>query len=214
MPALRVGYIVASGPVLDLLRKRKQMTDLLGTSTLIQRALETYVTVGRYESYLNRAKRIYRERRDAMEAAIAKHMPEETTWMSPHGGLFIWLRLPEDVSADDLYPIGQRSRCLSLGRRLSGCWRDLRLPRSYLSGGVCALPGVFGLALGGGPRRRRLLHLWLLPSGDQRSSEREPAVRQEGHDHLPIGSAGQPIERSGRPGAGPGSGRVLAWGHV
>lgn len=104
MPALRTGYIVASGPVLDLLRERKQMTDL-GTSNLIQRALETYVTVGRYESYLNRAKRIYRVRRDAMAAAIAKHMPEETTWISPHGGLFIWLRLPEDVSADDLYPM-------------------------------------------------------------------------------------------------------------
>jgi GntR family transcriptional regulator/MocR family aminotransferase len=104
MPALRVGYIVASGPVLNLLRKRKRMTDL-GTSTLIQRALETYVTVGRYESYLNRAKRLYRERRDAMEAAIAKHMPEGMTWVSPHGGLFIWLRLPEDVSANDLYPI-------------------------------------------------------------------------------------------------------------
>ncbi len=104
MPALRIGYIVASGPVLKLLQERKQMTDL-GTSTLIQRALETYITVGRYESYLNRARRVYRERRDAMEAAIRTYMPEGTTWTSPDGGLFIWLQLPEGLSSSDLYPV-------------------------------------------------------------------------------------------------------------
>jgi DNA-binding transcriptional MocR family regulator len=77
----------------------------LATSTLIQRALENYITVGRYESHLNKAKRVYRERRDMMEHAIQMYMPEGCSWISPQGGLFLWLSLPGGLSTTKLYPI-------------------------------------------------------------------------------------------------------------
>jgi DNA-binding transcriptional MocR family regulator len=32
-----------------------------------------------------------------MLAALAAHMPEGATWTEPAGGLFVWLRLPEEV---------------------------------------------------------------------------------------------------------------------
>jgi DNA-binding transcriptional MocR family regulator len=37
----------------------------------------------------------YRRRRDAMLAALARHMPKGVSWTEPKGGLFTWLRLPE-----------------------------------------------------------------------------------------------------------------------
>lgn len=104
MPGLRLGYIVADGPIYDRLVEWKTVTDL-GTSDLIQRALEAYITVGRYQSHLHRACRIYRQRRDIMLAALEKYMPLDCHWQPPHGGLFIWLQLPEGLSTNELYPI-------------------------------------------------------------------------------------------------------------
>jgi DNA-binding transcriptional MocR family regulator len=39
----------------------------------------------------------YRERRDAMLAALVEHMPSSVHWSRPEGGLYIWLTLPESM---------------------------------------------------------------------------------------------------------------------
>jgi len=103
MPGLRVGYLLACGPVYERLLARKRITDL-ATSNLIQRALEAYITVGRYEAHLHRARRTYRLRRDSMVAELKNHMPDGTKWITPQGGLFIWVQLPEGVIVNKLYP--------------------------------------------------------------------------------------------------------------
>lgn len=104
MPGLRVGFLMIEGPVYDSLVNFKRVNDL-ATSTLIQRALEAYVTVGRYQAHLRRSCQIFRKRRDAMVMAINKHLPASVQFDTPQGGLFIWLRLPEGISADSLFPL-------------------------------------------------------------------------------------------------------------
>jgi GntR family transcriptional regulator / MocR family aminotransferase len=101
MPGLRVGFIVADGPVYDSLLSFKRISDL-ATSTLIQRALDAYVTVGRYQAYLHRSCQTFRKRRDAMLNAIQRHLPPDVFFDTPKGGLFIWLRLPQWLSANEL----------------------------------------------------------------------------------------------------------------
>jgi GntR family transcriptional regulator/MocR family aminotransferase len=103
MPGLRVGFIVADGPVYDSLLNFKRLSDL-ASSTLIQRALDAYVTVGRYQTYLHRSSQAFRKRRDAMVDAIRRHLPTDVSFDVPTGGLFIWLRLPEGIYADELLP--------------------------------------------------------------------------------------------------------------
>ncbi len=95
MPGLRIGYIVAHGPVYEHLLELKRINDL-ATSDLIQRALDAYISVGRYQSYLRKACREYRARRDTMASAIEQYLPE-AQFTLPLGGLFIWLRLPPGV---------------------------------------------------------------------------------------------------------------------
>jgi GntR family transcriptional regulator/MocR family aminotransferase len=104
MPGLRVGFLVAEGPVYERLVDRKRVTDL-ATSNLIQRALEAYVTVGRYQAHLRRTRRVYRKRRDAMLQAIERFLPDEVHITPPQGGLFIWMRLPEGMSSTKLLPL-------------------------------------------------------------------------------------------------------------
>ncbi|MBV6391039.1 MAG: LL-diaminopimelate aminotransferase [Anaerolineales bacterium] len=104
MPGLRVGFIVADGPVYDSLLNFKRLSDL-ATSTLIQRALESYMTVGRYQTYLHRSRQVFRQRRDAMVNAIRRHFPKGGSFEIPKGGLFIWLKLPNRLSSNDLLGI-------------------------------------------------------------------------------------------------------------
>jgi GntR family transcriptional regulator/MocR family aminotransferase len=115
MPGLRVGFLVAEGPVFEALVDFKSMTDL-ATSNLIQRGLEAFVTVGRYQAHLRRACQVYRRRRDVMAAAIERFLPAEVQLSVPQGGLFIWLQLPEGVSAARLLGIAKEERvAFSLG---------------------------------------------------------------------------------------------------
>ena len=104
MPGLRVGFLVADGPVYDALVNFKRVNDL-ATSTLVQRALEAYVTVGRYQAHLRRSCQIFRKRRDAMLSAIQRYLPAEVRLDPPQGGLFIWLQLPENLSSEKLLPL-------------------------------------------------------------------------------------------------------------
>ncbi len=107
MPGLRVGFLIAEGPIYDRLVGFKRLNDL-ATSTLIQRALESYVTVGRYQAHLRRSCQIFRKRRDAMVTAIRRHLPEEVRFDPPQGGLFLWLKLPDGLSTEELYPLARK----------------------------------------------------------------------------------------------------------
>ncbi len=104
MPGLRVGFLVSDGPFFDSLVRYKRVNDLT-TSNLHQRALEAYVTVGRYQSHLRRTSLIYRKRRDALVHAVYRYLPAAVSLDPPQGGLFAWLRLPEDFSAERLLPL-------------------------------------------------------------------------------------------------------------
>ncbi|MGE5376804.1 MAG: PLP-dependent aminotransferase family protein [Bacteroidota bacterium] len=85
MPGLRVGFLVAEGPVYDALVDFKRVNEL-ATSNLIQHALEDYVTVGRYQAHLHRSCQIFRKRRDVMVAAIQRYLPASVHFDTPQGG--------------------------------------------------------------------------------------------------------------------------------
>lgn len=104
MPGLRVGFLAADGPVYDSLVRYKHLNDLT-TTNLHQRALESYVTVGRYQAHLRRTCQLYRKRRDAMIEAIQRYLPADVRVQPPQGGLFLWLRLPGILSATRLLPL-------------------------------------------------------------------------------------------------------------
>lgn len=101
MPGLRIGYLVVDGPIRRRLVEAKQVTDL-GTSLLLQRALDRFVTVGRYQANLRRTGRLYRERRDALRRALAEHLPD-AGFAVPAGGLFCWVALPAGVRSDAVF---------------------------------------------------------------------------------------------------------------
>ena len=100
-PGLRLGWIIGPVSVIERLIQAKQGTDL-HTSTFNQVVAYEVARHGFLDEHVRLIRRVYRERRDAMLAAMATHFPEGVTWTHPEGGLFLWVRFPEGVDAVDL----------------------------------------------------------------------------------------------------------------
>lgn len=101
LPGLRIGFLVADGPVFARLATLKRAIDL-ATSHPLQLGLESYLSIGRYQSHLRRSRQLYRQRRDAMLAALERFLPSGAMLTPPQGGLFVWLRLPPPLAAGPL----------------------------------------------------------------------------------------------------------------
>lgn len=100
VPALRIGWVVAPQPVIQKLVLIKQASDL-HSSTLNQMVMhEVASTI--LDAQVVRIKAAYRERRDAMLAALARHLPAGVDWTKPEGGMFVWLTLPEAIDGATL----------------------------------------------------------------------------------------------------------------
>ena len=99
-PGLRIGWVCAAAPIVRRLTLVKQASDL--NCSLINQMVMCDVAVGTYPAQVERATALYRERRDAILAALAAHMPEGVTWTRPEGGLFVWVTLPERLDGAEL----------------------------------------------------------------------------------------------------------------
>jgi len=98
---LRLAVMLARGDLMDALVRAKQATDLC-TSKLTQHLAAQYMLRFGLESHLDEIRPIYRAKRNAMVAALEKHMPEGVTWTKPEGGLFVWVRLPQGIDATEM----------------------------------------------------------------------------------------------------------------
>ena len=107
MPALRIGFLVAHGPIYERLLLSKYVSDL-ATSDLMQRALTEYITVGRFRAHVRSVCQSNQRRRDVMIKALSRHLPPETRWLHPKGGRFLWLQLPHELSSNDLFPLASK----------------------------------------------------------------------------------------------------------
>jgi 2-aminoadipate transaminase len=100
-PGLRVGWIVASAEIIDHLMALKGAADLQ-TSSLSQIVLSTYLQEFSLPKHLVRCVVEYRERRDAMLAALAEQLPSGVRWTRPSSGFSVWVELPLGSSAERL----------------------------------------------------------------------------------------------------------------
>jgi 2-aminoadipate transaminase len=100
-PGIRIGWVVAPPPVLEKINLGKQAADLC-SSTLSQLMVQAYFEHSRWRDYVESLTEVYRDRRDTMLDALADHFPREAEWTRPHGGMFIWVTLPDFIDTTDL----------------------------------------------------------------------------------------------------------------
>jgi GntR family transcriptional regulator/MocR family aminotransferase len=73
-PALRLGWLVLPRDLVDTFVEQRNVADH-GAPTLEQLALARLIESGSYDRHLRQARRRYRARRDALVAALARHLP-------------------------------------------------------------------------------------------------------------------------------------------
>lgn len=100
-PGLRLGWVVAPVEVIQRLVQAKQGADLQ-TSTFAQMVACEVARGGFLDQHIHAIRGVYRERRDAMLAAMHTHFPPGVHWTRPSGGLFLWVTLPESMDAADV----------------------------------------------------------------------------------------------------------------
>jgi 2-aminoadipate transaminase len=100
-PGLRVGWIVAPTVAIERLRVVKQNTDL-HTDQLAQATLAEFLRRGLFTKHVAKMRKVYASRLIALDEALRKHMPEETRWTRPEGGMCLWLELPPGFDANEL----------------------------------------------------------------------------------------------------------------
>lgn len=102
-PGLRLGYLVAPPALFPKLLQAKQAADL-HTPGLNQRIVHEVVHQGFLDQHVPTVRARYRLQRDAMAAALARHLPPGCEWSVPQGGMFFWVRLPAGCHALALLP--------------------------------------------------------------------------------------------------------------
>jgi 2-aminoadipate transaminase len=101
-PGFRVGWVLGNPEILEKLVMAKQTADLC-TSSFVQKIIARYIEKGLLDKNLKNTIALYRERRTLMIACFKKYMPEGVSWTEPHGGLFLFVTLPPEMDADEIF---------------------------------------------------------------------------------------------------------------
>jgi DNA-binding transcriptional MocR family regulator len=99
---LRAGWVAARGPVRDRIAMLK-LEDDFHSPTLIQHMAARWLTAGAHDRHVKKTLPFYRERRDALLAALERHLPGEYRVDVPAGGHHLWVILTRPVDERALY---------------------------------------------------------------------------------------------------------------
>ena len=146
-PGLRIGFLVAPRPLVQRLTELKTATDRY-TPGLMQLVLARFIAEGRLAAHVRRMRTLYRDRRAALLAALARHAADVLhVGEPPDAGLHFAVRLKVDVD-------------------------DVAISRSVRRHGVYAAP--LSLYYASAPR----MHGFVLGFANTTEADVTPAVRR------------------------------------
>lgn len=102
---MRLGWAIADTETIAMLAGLKYEG---GTSPFAGQVAAEFCSSGTLIEHVEDLRRLYRSRRDAMLDALQREMPQGTTWTTPEGGFFIWVTLPNGVSASAILPLARK----------------------------------------------------------------------------------------------------------
>lgn len=107
VPGLRVGWIIAPADLVQALALAKQSSDL--SSSMLTHVIALALLESGFETgHVEKTVAAYRERRDALMQAAARHLSQWFDWETPPGGMFAWLNAKSQagrslIDTDRLY---------------------------------------------------------------------------------------------------------------
>ena len=92
-PSLRMGWLVAAPDLLQELLALKGGSDL-ESSNLTMHGIDAYMAENDLDAHITVIQNRYREKKNAMVAAMNRYLPDEAHFTNPDGGFFLWLTMP------------------------------------------------------------------------------------------------------------------------
>ncbi|KMO49074.1 aspartate aminotransferase [Lacticaseibacillus rhamnosus] len=92
-PSLRMGWLVAAPDLLQELLALKGGSDL-ESSNLTMHGIDAYMAENDLDAHITEIQNRYREKKNAMVAAMNRYLPDEAHFTNPDGGFFLWLTMP------------------------------------------------------------------------------------------------------------------------
>ena len=100
-PALRIGYMVIPKGLVESFSGMLRLGSLRGRSA-DQLALAEFLRAGHFANHLKKMRRLYAARRDALVAAIDKHLGNVATIFGGSSGIHLTIALPESLNDVDI----------------------------------------------------------------------------------------------------------------
>jgi 2-aminoadipate transaminase len=160
-PGMKLGWGVLPESLLGAVLHLKGQHDF-GTSNFSQMLIDRVLEDGTYDRQIARLRQVYRQKCAILVGALTEHLGEcdGVGWTHPAGGLYIWLKLPEELDTGPDGPLFAKA----------------------VERGVLYVPGVYGYAGEPAPAPRNFARLcYGVPTTDQlvEGARRLAAARAE-----------------------------------
>lgn len=98
-PGLRLGWMQAAPALIERCMASGLLDSGGGVNHFTAHVVAAYLELGLLDAHIEGLRVAYRARRDALLAALARHLPAGCTWNPALGGFFVWVRLPAELDA-------------------------------------------------------------------------------------------------------------------
>ncbi|HXV34033.1 MAG TPA: PLP-dependent aminotransferase family protein [Gaiellaceae bacterium] len=100
-PGIRIGYAILPEELMGAMQSLV-FENYVSPVMFVEATLHEFVSRGLFDPNVEAIQEALHERRDAMTSALAREMPEGTSWNEPDGGYFLWVDLPAGLSSESL----------------------------------------------------------------------------------------------------------------
>jgi GntR family transcriptional regulator / MocR family aminotransferase len=135
-PGLRLGYLVGPKPLIEEARALRRLM-LRHPPNNNQRTVALFLALGHHETMVHRLHRTYRERWQAMDDALNRHLPDSSR-APTFGGTSFWVRGPEGQDAAELAALAKQKGVLIEPGRINFMANDA--PNNYFRLGFSSIP--------------------------------------------------------------------------
>ena len=105
-PGMRIGWICVRNEELRAKLLSYKATADLHTNIFSQMVLAQYLADNDVDAHIEKTKVLYKAKAEFMMDCLRKYLPADVTFTPTEGGMFLWVTLPEGITAVDLYRKG------------------------------------------------------------------------------------------------------------
>lgn len=107
-PGLRLGWIQTNPVLMKKLKTNGLIYSGGGLNPFTSAIVQSAIELGLQQKQLSCLKNVYQQRRNTLNAALRKNLPDSVSFVEPGGGFFTWLVLPQNIDAEKLLPDAHR----------------------------------------------------------------------------------------------------------